>query len=98
MRISLWLVDSTRAARIHGSLTAADDRRAIYALLSLQLVTVIAPLYSTFPNEIKSHRTLRHLAREMNGEKCVSGEKCLFDRPRVCLNCPINDVTERAEN
>lgn len=54
MRISLWLVDSTRAARIHGSLTAADDRCAITRCYHRGYDVVC-----DFTNKIKSYEIAR---------------------------------------
>lgn len=53
MRISLWLVDSTRAMRVHGSLTAANDRCAITRRYHyIALYCSIAILYSILPTKI----------------------------------------------
>lgn len=60
------ILDCTRAARIHGFLTAANDRCAITrCYIATACYSYHAALFD-FANKIKSYEILRHFAHKTN--------------------------------
>lgn len=79
-----------RAARIHGSLTAANDRCAITRCYHYSLLQLF-----DFPNEIKSYVILCHFAQKSNlGKNVLLMEQMSLQSIIHIFDCLISNVME----